>query len=197
MTKSVADGFILLYDSFMFIRCPKCGEINEAKSSDFGNIFSCQQCKNNFSLDIDLLARFDLPDKIEIVIRGPQKINDITVIVEYGYQFPPLKTNAEGKIIIWKEMFCKAQADDQREKAEYDLCRFISINIFTKNKLKKIADNRKNSGWPILSFEKELYDNIDNLMNAYTLNNNFQNVDHYFKIDLEQNKKEIDLAITI
>ena len=118
-------------------------------------------------------------------------------MVEYGYQFPPLKTDTEGKIIIWKEMFYKAQADDQKDKAEYNLCRFISINIFTKNKLKKIADNRKNSGWPILPFEKELYDNIDNLMNAYTLNNNFQTVDHCFKIDLEKNKKEIDLSITI
>jgi len=124
----------------MYIRCPNCKKLSDAKSSDFGKKFVCHQCSASFVLNTDSLPHFELPETIRIIL--PKKMSHIRVIVEYGYRLPPLKSNSDGQIIVTRAMFEKAQNDAQRDRADYSLGRFVTINIPSKGKLSQLGYER-------------------------------------------------------
>ncbi len=145
----------------MYFRCPKCKLLSNAKSSDFGAKVMCPNCDERFILDIEHLPHFDLPKKIKIQLIGDGDLGGIIVLINYGYTFPPLLTGPSGKLIITRKMFDMAQRDDQTDRADFTLRRFINIEIPAINKLQRIAERRLKSGWQILGFERELFGDLD------------------------------------
>lgn len=156
--------------------CPNCNTPFSASSSAFGENYRCSTCGFEFKLDTKHLAHYQLPNVIHIQL---QDINEqpftrfsVPVLVSYGYEFPPLRSNPEGQILITKEMFLKAQRDEvstgiMDHKGDYSLNRFIQIKIPGRSEAVALANSRLGSQWPILDFEKELYNNIDSLGAAY------------------------------
>jgi hypothetical protein len=188
------------------IRCPKCSNIISVISSDFGNEEICGHCKVRFLLDIEHLAHFELPEIVKIRLIGTDKnpdLADIVITINYGYDLPPLKTNKDGVLVITKEMFKKAERDEistglMDHRGDYSLNRFIEVQLHTNQELSQQGDARKNSGWPILTFESELYGSLDNLINVYKKNQNdkINNASSY-RIDLAELNKNVELLLEI
>jgi hypothetical protein len=97
-------------------RCPKCGYVFTAKSSDFGQRFDCPSCRHSAELEVDHVARFDLPERIHIEIQeedGSQWAGPpMPVLLRRGYWLPPLRTDENGRLDVTREMIERAEQDE-------------------------------------------------------------------------------------
>jgi len=187
-------------------RCPKCDKLFSPSQSDFGKEFKCASCGFNDILDTGHLARFKLPEKIVIKLtnkdNSPAQLVKVVVIVDYGYQLPPLTTDEEGVLIISNDMFEKARLDEistglMDHKGDYALNRFVKILLLTPGQLTNLGRKRKASNWSILSFEKELYGDMNNLISIYNNNNNSKITPKKHIIDLDEDRKIYEIMINI
>lgn len=183
-------------------RCPNCKTYFLAPSSIFGFQYKCETCKSEFKLDIIHLARFQLPYKIRIQLRNSDGSSftkfSVPVMIQYGFSLPPLLSDSLGRLLITREMFDKAQADEistglMDHKGDYSLVRYINISIPSINDAKKLSEQRANSGWPILSFEQELYGDMSNLLASYIPEEDIEPVST--KIDLSKENDAVELEI--
>lgn len=162
--------------------CPKCGELFAVASRRFGTGFHCPVCSHEFQLGVDHLARFQLPGMIVIRLVSPgcrpEEMADIVVLADYGGQLPPIRTDRRGEARFPRELFLKhirqnAEAGLMEDRdRDYGLIRFIRFTVSDAVLLAEIAERRKSSGWPILSLERELFGDLNGLLNAYTQNAN-------------------------
>src|SRR5687767_14303487 len=96
--------------------CPSCKTFFSVSSSEFGEKYRCNSCGTDFVLDVIHLARYQLPDIIQIQLQNidgtPFTRFPIPVMVDYGYKLPPLQSDSLGRVLIKREMFSKAQRDE-------------------------------------------------------------------------------------
>jgi hypothetical protein len=127
-------------------------------------------------LKTEYLAHFELPDSIHIQLREasgePFTRFSVPVIVQYGYELPPLRTDAQGQVLVTKEMFLSVQAEElgaglMDNKGDYSLNRFVRIRIPNRSQALKMAAARASWGLPLYPSEKELYRNMRILTAAY------------------------------
>lgn len=184
--------------------CPNCKTTFSVRSSEFGENHQCISCGYEFKLDVIHLAHYQLPNVIRIqlydVERNPFTRFSVPVMVNYGYEFPPLRSNKDGQIIITKEMFMKAQRDEistgiMDYRGDYSLNRFIHIKLLDRGQSFVASNSRKHSQWQILDFEKELYGNMRSLVAAYLPEKDI--VPTETSIDLAKASDEINLDIMV
>ena len=184
-------------------RCPKCGKLFEvASSADFGTAFTCAACGFRDTLDTGHLAHFRLPESIRLQLVGedgqPLEVSGVVLILEYGYQLPPLRTDAHGRVVVPERMFQEAQKDDvSRDRGDYTLNRRIDVAVPSDEELRTIASRRRSSGWGVSSLEEKLYGNIDALVSAYMSNNNSSIKPTKMTIDLENAAGIVDLSLKV
>lgn len=184
--------------------CPNCKTFFSTPSSMFGETYHCNSCGSEFKLDIVHLVRYELPSIIRIQLQNPDGTPftrfAVPVMVNYGYQFPPLRSNPNGQILISKEMFKKARLDETSTgimdyKGDYSLNRFIRIEILERSKAVKASNARSNSQWQILDFEKEVYGNMKSLIAAYIPDEDIISVEA--SIDLSKVSNVYDLELKV
>ncbi len=185
-------------------RCPDCQTVFPVLSSAFGQRFRCDACGSEFVLDIVHLARYQLPNMIRIQLRKTDGTAftepSVPVIVDYGYQLPPLRSDSSGQVLITREMFSKAERDEistgiMDHKGDYSLGRYIRVRILARSDAIAASKARATSGWPILDFERELYSDLNLLVAAYVSNEDIAPVEAI--IDLSRGPSTVDLEITI
>ena len=184
--------------------CPNCKTPFSARSSEFGVKHRCASCGFEFKLDVAHLARYQLPSTIRIQLRdvegNPFTRYSVPVLVSYGYQFPPLRSDQQGQILITKEMFMKAQQDEvstgiMDHRGDYALNRFIHLKVPERTEASKLSKARSSSGWPILAFEKELYSDMATLAAAYLLEENIAPAE--ISVYLSKGIEVVDLELEI
>jgi len=125
----------------MFIRCPKCNKLREAKAGDFGKNYTCENCHNSVILDVDCLAHFALPDEIhlKVVNKSNKKYSNISITAKYGYVVGPIETNNDGVVIFSRKAF--KQAEERADAyslmdhaGDYSFNRYIYFVVFFNNK---------------------------------------------------------------
>ncbi len=90
-------------------RCPYCKNLFNARSSQFGGQTQCSTCGKELTVDIDLLARFNLPESIEVrLISENSEIANEDINVEYCYSLGSFTTDKQGILILTKSMLDKA-----------------------------------------------------------------------------------------
>ncbi len=193
-------------DSKVNCRCPKCQALFDARSPSFGSQSVCPLCGGRFELDIFHIAHFELPrtihvrlvDKSGLPIRLPQVI----VLVSYGYNFPPLQTDDTGCVTVTAEMFHKAEADEvltgiMDHKGDYTLLRYVTIRVPSAEELEVMGRLRKQSVWPMLPFEREIYGNRDRLCRVYAHNRNARVRPTTVRLDLAQAEGALDVPLSV
>jgi hypothetical protein len=149
--------------------CPNCSTIFRAPSSAFGTLIRCPSCRSEYPLLTEYLARFDLPDSIHLQFREPSGKAftrfSVPVLVQYGYDLPPLRSDASGQLLIDKAMFLRAQSDEinhaaMDHKGDYSLNRHVRIMVPNRSQGRKLADARMSYGSYLFPYEKELYRNM-------------------------------------
>jgi hypothetical protein len=178
-----------------------------AASRQFGTEFRCPLCGHTFELDTGHLARFELPATIVVRLscpgRRPEEMADVVVLAEYGGLLPPVRTDRQGEARFAKEVFLKHIQQNaevglmEARGKDYGLIRFVRFIIPDTALLSDIAARRKSSGWPILSLERELFGDIDGLVDAYLHNRNgmFSRVD--CTVDLYKASQDIRREIEL
>ena len=112
-------------------RCTSCEKLFDAKSSQFGSQVQCPTCGKKLSVDIDLLARFSLPDSIHVRLIGEHReITNQAIKVEYCYPLGPFNTDKHGILILTKPMIEEAIAN------------YISIDGIMDHKYDEISCHR-------------------------------------------------------
>ncbi len=156
--------------------CPNCKNLFTVTSSAFGQPYRCNVCGSQYKLDVDHLARFELPSAIQIQFQDyhgePFTKFPLSLIIEYGYRLPPLQSNEKEQVLVTKLMFLKAQRDEilsgiMDHKGDYALNRFIRIRVPARREALEMSEARARSPWPILDFERELYGDMQSLRAAY------------------------------
>jgi len=184
--------------------CPNCKTPFAARSSEFGEKHRCESCGFEFKLDVAHLARYQLPSVIRIQLRDPEGNpfirSSIPILVSYGYQFPPLRSDQHGQILITKEMFMKAQHDEvstgiMDHRGDYSLNRFVHIKVPGQSEAITISKSRSSSPWPILDFERELYGDMEFLAAAYVPEENIAPIE--ISVDLSQVSGSVDLELKV
>lgn len=187
-------------------RCPQCQTLFDVRSDDFGSVYRCPVCRAEFVLDRNHLARFQVPRilRIHLVDEGglPVCLENIAVLVSRGYMLPPLLTDEKGTISIPIEMFLLAQADEistglMDHKGDDSLNRYLSIDVPSPSQLRALGEGRRQSGWPILPLEAELYGDLDRLCAVYDSNNNALVCPSRMQMDLSRGKEEMDVPIRV
>ena len=185
-------------------QCPNCRSYFKASSYEFGLQRQCEICGFEFKLDIDHLARYNLPSLIRIqlvsVDGAPFTKFSVPVLIQYGYSLPPIQSNLTGQLLVTREMFSKAHEDHistgtMDHKGDYSLKRYIEIYVPSRNDAITISKQRDNSGWPILSFEQELYSDMPSLLAAYIPKEEIEPVST--KIDLFNKKDTVELEMIL
>lgn len=155
-------------------RCPTCNAVFSDRADSVGSSVRCVNCSNGFTLDIEHLAHFLLPMELEVQVRHSSgaAVPDCPVLISYGYDLPPLRTNSQGSISVLRQAFEKSQADEvstglMDHKGDYSLGRFVRIRVPSRQEAIRLSHGRRHSGWPILAFERELYRNLESLLMAY------------------------------
>jgi hypothetical protein len=150
------------------------------------------------------LARFQLPNIIHIQLLTPEGVPftqiPVPLMIKYGYQLPPLWTNSSGQLRVKRKMFSKAEHDEistglMDHRGTYELNRYIQCRVLSQADARAAAEARVGSGWPILSFEKELYGDLTTLFDAYIPTKSISPVDS--TIDLAEGRDVVRLALTI
>jgi len=184
-------------------RCPKCGKLFEvASSADFGAPFTCVACGFRNTLDTGHLAHFRLPESILLQLVGkdgqPLEVSGVVLILEYGYQLPPLRTDEQGRVVVPERMFQEAQKDDvSRDRGDYTLNRRIDVAVPTDEELRTIAGRRRSSGWGVSSLEEKMYGNMEGLVSAYVSNKNSSIKPIKMTIDLEKATGIVDVSLKV
>ena len=190
----------------MNCRCPKCQTFFFARSAAFGTQQVCSVCGNQFELDSDHIASFQLPEAIHVRIVDksglPICLPNVIVLVSYGYGFPPLQTDDRGCLTLTAEMFLKAQSDEfltgiMDHKGNYSLNRYITLRVPSALELQEMGKRRKQSHWPILPFEEEIYGDIDSICHAYSHNNNGSVCPTTAKVDLLDAESTPDVSLDV
>jgi hypothetical protein len=157
-------------------RCLKCGHLFRAATSDFGRQVSCRRCRFSRILDTDAIAHFELPDELRISVREtdghPWRGPAIPVFLRHGYRLPPILIDESGRLAVTKEMFRRSEHDEvsmglMDHRGEYSTVRHVEISVPSTEQGLAMANARKNSGWPILPYEKSIYGSLENLLAAY------------------------------
>ena len=184
--------------------CPNCKTPFSTRSSEFGEQHRCASCGFEFKLEVAHLAHYQLPSTIRIQLRdgegNPFTRSSIPVLVSYGYQLPPLRSDPQGQVLITKEMFMKAQHDEvstgiMDHHGDYSLNRFVHIKVLEQSEASKISNARSSSGWPILNFEQELYGDLATLAAAYLPEERIAPVE--ISVDLSQVNEMVDVELKI
>jgi len=184
--------------------CPNCKTPFPARSSEFGENHCCTSCGLEFKLDVVHLARNQLPNTIRIQLRdtdgNPFTRFSVPVLVGYGYQFPPLRSDKRGQVLITKNMFMKAQRDEvatgiMDHRGDYSLNRFIHIRVPQQSEAIAISKARLGSQWHILDFEKELYGDMNSLIAAYVPEQDIVPVE--ISVDLSKADNDVELELLV
>jgi hypothetical protein len=129
------------------------------------------------------------------------EFNSIPIMIEYGYQLPPLHTDSMGQLIIHHEMMLEALNDDmsagimEHRYDDYSLNRYIIVRILSIQEATVKALARKNSGWSIMKLEKKLYENMEKLLTAYIPPINIASKVYF--IDLSRKLDPVNLDIIV
>jgi hypothetical protein len=110
-------------------------------------------------------------------------------MIERGVRFPPLKTDAHGKLVVSESMFLEAEADEQSmgimdKPGICDEVRYIRVSLLSRRAVRKLATQRENSRWPLMPLEKSLYGDLPSLLAAYCSSGNLDVVPAYRRLDL-------------
>jgi hypothetical protein len=184
--------------------CPNCKTPFSARSAEFGEKHRCASCSFEFKLDVVHLVRYQLPNTIRVQLRdvqgNPFTHSSVPVLVSYGYQLPPLRSDEHGQILITKEMFMKAWQDEVSTglmdlRGDYSLNRFIHLKVPESSEASKLSKARSGSGWPILDFERELYGDMASLTAAYLPEDNLAPIE--MSIDLSKANEIVDVELEI
>ena len=187
-----------------YIRCPDCRTIFTVSASAFGQEFLCKSCSSKSLIDTDFLARFQLPEIIRIQLLTPEGTPftsfPVPVMIDYGYQLPPLLTDSAGQLVISRDMFAKAQRDEistgiMDHRGDYSLRRYILCKIPSESDARAASKARATSGWPILDFERELYGDFERLLDAYIPPSAVTRAES--TIDLAEEKDVVNLGLII
>jgi hypothetical protein len=82
-------------------------------------------------------------------------------------------------------------------RGDYSLLRVIEIHVLSAEDGHRMADARRNSGWPILPFEKELHGTLQRLVAAFVPPNNARIATSTAVVDLEPARDEIAVAVPV
>ena len=186
-------------------KCPRCSTTFNCSSSRFGKTYCCRTCGFSFKLDVVHLARYRFPQIIEIHLVNeegrPFTDFQVPVFIDYGYYVPPLLPDADGRIVITKEIMEQAKNDHRStgimdyKYDDYSLNRFIALSILGEKESSEKAKGRFQSGWPITSLEKQLYGEMKQVALAY---GNYQGVRPLrMTIDLSEDRDIVTIDIPI
>ena len=190
----------------MDCRCPSCLQLFKAASHDFGERFQCAACGYTDTLDDEHLARFDWPHRLLIQVRSPGKVEwdrgPVTILVSRGFLFfPPLLTAHDGKLAITKEMFQRGAweeaSTDIMGRRDVNLVRNIKIMVPSFDEATRLMTMRRDSGWPALEWEAELYGDMWGLLWAYTSGAVAQPSSIERSIDLTQGRDEVEVILDL
>ena len=190
----------------MYCRCPKCRELFGTRCCEFGCQHACSSCGNQFNLDTDHIAHFELPQVINVRLVDksglPVRLGHVNILVTYGYTLPLLQTDDEGSLTVTVEMFQKAEADEistgiMDHKGDYTLNRYVTVAVPSAADLQAMGRRRRQSGWVILPFEQELYGDLDRLCQAYVDNRNASVCPATEKVDLSITMGKVDVALNV
>ena len=171
---------------------------------EFGKSSVCPSCHFVFTIDTEHLAQFELPEAIEIKVLDENElaISNVIIFVSYGYFLPPLRTNENGFCTLTKEMFVKSEQDEistglMDHKGDYSLNRYIKIQVPTQTQISDYVMRRKNSGWSLLPFEAEYFQDFNSFAEICSHSNQFITEPVTKRIDIENVNKSIQLTITV
>ncbi len=157
-------------------------------------------------LDSNQIAHFELPEEIRIEIveadRRPWAGPSVPVLLRRGYSLPPLKTDDRGRLRVTKEAFQRAETDEvstglMDHRGDYSLVRYVEVSVPSTEQELAMATARRNSGWPILAFEKVIYGSLDRLLAAYVPPAAGRVMPTHAVVDLARNDKEVDLVLNV
>jgi hypothetical protein len=190
----------------MNLRCPSCAELMSVRAIGVGRDITCTSCGARFAADPILLVRFKAPSELRITIlesdgsewRGPP----VTVMIERGIRLPPLRTDEHGKLLIRESMFLKAEADEREtglmdKFGDCNLVRYIGVRVLSRSAACKLATQRKDSGWPILPFEKSIYGDLPSLLAAYCSSGDLDVVPAYRRLDLHAASSSPEITLVV
>ena len=184
--------------------CPICKTSFAAPSAAFGKLYRCDSCGSEYMLDVEHLARYELPTAIHIQFRDrqgePFTKFPFSVIIDYGYRLPPLRPNGQGQLLITKKMFLGAERDEiltgiMDHKGDYALSRFIRIRVPGLREALELSKARSSSPWPILDFEKELWGDMPSLIAAYIPSQDVVPMES--TVDLAQHSDLVSLELVV
>ena len=147
---------------------------------------------------------FKLPETIRICLVDnsglPLRLPKVVVLVSYGYAFPPLQTDDHGCLTVTAEMFRKAKSRQKRRVRKRGTIRSIGTSRFEsplRQSWNLWGQRRKESRWPIMPFEQEIYKDLDSLCCAYTDNRNASVRPATLYVDLAQVEATVDVALDV
>ena len=159
------------------LRCQFCSRLFEVDSSMIGTELKCQGCLRTLSIDLNLLARFEVPSHVVVRIveadGRPWKGKPVVVLLQRWARLPPMKTDASGRLEVDGKDFAEAVLEAQSEnimgaKGDPRLVRYIYAHVLSRTTGMNMALRRRGSGWRISKFESRFYGDIEALLDAFS-----------------------------
>jgi DNA-directed RNA polymerase subunit RPC12/RpoP len=187
------------------LRCSFCRNLFEVESSMIGTELTCQTCSRKQLVDLESLARFELPSRVVVRVvetdGASWRGKPVVVILHRVARLPPMMTDSSGRLEVGRENFLQAEADAQSEdimgrKGDSEFVRHIYALVPSKRTGADLAVRRGGSGWPLSKSESSLYGNMNALLHAYAPENAENVKDASGFLDLESGQEEIFVRVS-
>jgi hypothetical protein len=133
-------------------RCPQCRNEFQVKTGRFGKTICCSVCSHLWVLNVDHIAKYEIPDIIKIQVKNREGIElpNEQVEVEYNYPILKLQTDSKGRILLTGDMIRKGLQDYvsldgiMDHKGDNHACqRYIHLNVGSVKRSIDLSKNQK------------------------------------------------------
>jgi hypothetical protein len=188
-------------------RCPHCHKLAEIASSEIGGNVLCPSCRTAFLADDAALPRFEIPTQVAVAVRTvdgkPWTAGGLVFLASRGgLSLPPLRVNLDGEIVLTRHMFDTAVADTANAALmdfhdDYRLVRYLEVRAVGKPEGQRLAEARRQSGWPIQPQEAEMYGTMAGLLEAFVSGDAHDGQGASCLIDLEHPPTSVELRVPV